>query len=330
MDGFAYVRADSIDAAIDAARGADVRYIGGGTNLLDLMKGGVEHAGTLVDITRLDDLARIEPTDGGGLRIGALVRNSDLASHDEVRTRYPLLSAALLAGASQQLRNMATTGGNLLQRTRCHYFVDTGFAACNKRNPGSGCAAIGGITRQHAILGASDACIATHPSDMCVALAALDAVVHVRGPSGARAIAFEDFHRLPGDTPERDTNLARGELITAIELPAKGFAARSHYLKLRDRASYAFALVSVAAALDTADDGTIRDARIALGGVAHKPWRARDAEKKLIGAKLDETTLAQAANAAVAGAKTQPGNAFKSKLAPAAIQRAVRIAGGLA
>ena len=330
MDGFAYVRADSIDAAIDAARGADVRYIGGGTNLLDLMKSGVEHAGTLVDITRLDDLARVENTEGGGLRIGALVRNSDLASHAEVRKRYPLLSAALLAGASQQLRNMATTGGNLLQRTRCHYFVDTGFAACNKRKPGSGCAALGGHNRQHAILGASDACIATNPSDMGVALAALEAVVRVRAPNGERTIAFEEFHRLPGDTPERDTNLAPGELITAVELPANGFATHWHYLKVRDRASFAFALVSVAAALDVADDGTIRDARIALGGVAHKPWRARETEKKLVGTRLNDATLVDAANAAVAGAKTYPGNAFKLKLAPAAIERAVRIAGGVA
>lgn len=330
MDGFAYVRAESIDAAIDAARGADVRYIGGGTNLLDLMKGGVEHAAVLVDITRLEALAHVADADGGGLRIGALVRNSDLASHPEVRTRYPLLSAALLAGASQQLRNMATTGGNLLQRTRCHYFVDTGFAACNKRNPGSGCAALGGFNRQHAILGASDACIATNPSDMSVALAALDAVVRVRGPSGERAIALEDFHRLPGDTPERDTNLARGELITGVELPANGFATHWHYLKLRDRASYAFALVAVAAALDMGEDGAIRDARIALGGVAHKPWRARDAEKKLVGGRLDDRTLADAAKAAVAGAKPQPGNAFKVKLAAAAIERALRVAGGLA
>jgi xanthine dehydrogenase YagS FAD-binding subunit len=330
MDGFAYVRADSVDAAIEAARGADVRYIGGGTNLLDLMKGGVEHAGTLVDITRIDDLARIENTENGGLRIGALVRNSDLASHREVRKRYPLLSAALLAGASPQLRNMATTGGNLLQRTRCHYFVDTGFAACNKRNPGSGCSAIGGINRQHAILGASDACIATHPSDMAVALAALDAVVRVRGSNGERTIAFEDFHRLPGDTPERDTNLARGELITAVELPASPFAEHFQYLKIRDRASYAFALVSVASALDVARDGTIRDARIALGGVAHKPWRAKETERKLIGSKPTDATLAQAANAAVVGAKPRSGNAFKTKLATAAIVRAVRDAGGLA
>jgi xanthine dehydrogenase YagS FAD-binding subunit len=247
-----------------------------------------------------------------------------------VRTRYPLLSEALLAGASQQLRNMATTGGNLLQRTRCHYFVDTGFAACNKREPGSGCAALEGYNRQHAILGASDACIATNPSDMSVALAALDAVVRVKGAHGERTIAFEDFHRLPGDTPERDTNLADGELITAVELPASGFAAHSHYLKLRDRASYAFALVSVATALDIGDDGTIRDARIALGGVAHKPWRAREAEQRLVGGRLTEAALADAANAALAGATPRAGNAFKMKLAPAAIVRAMRTAGGLA
>jgi xanthine dehydrogenase YagS FAD-binding subunit len=225
---------------------------------------------------------------------------------------------------------MATTGGNLLQRTRCHYFVDTGFAACNKRKPGSGCAAIGGVNRQHAILGASDACIATHPSDMAVALAALDASVRVRGPNGERTIAFEDFHRLPGDTPERDTNLAPGELITAVELPANGFAKHWDYLKIRDRASYAFALVSVAAALDVGDGGTIRDARIALGGVAHKPWRARETEKKLVGSKLTDASLADAAREAVAGAKPYSGNAFKVKLAPAAIERAVRNAGGLA
>jgi xanthine dehydrogenase YagS FAD-binding subunit len=225
---------------------------------------------------------------------------------------------------------MATTGGNLLQRTRCHYFVDTGFAACNKRKLGSGCAAIGGVNRQHAILGASDACIATHPSDMAVALAALDAVVRVRGPNGERTIAFEDFHRLPGDTPERDTNLAHGELIVAVELPANGFAEHWHYLKIRDRASYAFALVSVAAALDVAGDGTIRDARVALGGVAHKPWRARETERKLIGTRPTSATLADAAKASVADAKPYPGNAFKVKLAPAAIERAVRNAGGLA
>jgi xanthine dehydrogenase YagS FAD-binding subunit len=224
---------------------------------------------------------------------------------------------------------MATVGGNLLQRTRCHYFTDVGFASCNKRKPGSGCAALDGFNRQHAILGASKACIATNPSDMNVALAALDAVVRVQGPNGERTIAFDDFHRLPGDTPEHDTNLAPGELITAVELPPNGFAKHWHYLKLRDRASFAFALVAVAAALDLEGE-TVRDARIALGGVAHKPWRARETEKELIGKRLSADTLAAAANAAVADAKPYRDNAFKVKLAPAAIVRAASIAGGLA
>jgi len=329
MDAFSYVRPADVAEAVRAGGASDARYIGGGTNLLDLMKGNVERAGTLVDLTKLP-LADVTPIDGGGVRIGALVRNSDLASHAEVRKRYPLLSAALLNGASQQLRNMATVGGNLMQRTRCHYFTDIGFAACNKRKPGSGCAAIGGFNRQHAILGASPSCIATNPSDMNVALAALEAVVRVQGPNGERRIAFEDFHRLPGDTPERDTNLAPGELITSIDLPANGFAAHWHYLKVRDRASFAFALVAVAAALDIDDAGTVRDARIALGGVAHKPWRARETEKQLIGKRLDADLLATAANAAVADAKPHRDNAFKMKLAPAAIVRATRIAGGLA
>ena len=328
MDAFSYVRAADVDEAVRAGGASGARYIGGGTNLLDLMKEGVEHAVMLVDITRLP-LADVTPTEDGGLRIGALFRNSDLASNAEVRKRYPLLSAALLNGASQQLRNMATVGGNLLQRTRCHYFADTGFASCNKRKPGSGCAALDGFNRQHAILGASPACIATNPSDMNVALAALDAVVRVRGPNGERTIAFEDFHRLPGDTPERDTNLAPGELITAVDLPPSGFPKHWHYLKLRDRASFAFALVSVAAALDM-DGDTVRDARIALGGVAHKPWRARETEKQLIGKRLTADTLATAGNAAVADAKPHRDNAFKIKLAPAAIVRAAGIAGGLA
>ncbi len=328
MDAFSYVRAADLDAAVRAGSADGARYIGGGTNLLDLMKGGVERAGTLVDITHLP-LADVTPLDGGGLRIGALARNSDVANHAEVRKRYPLLSAALLAGASQQLRNMATVGGNLMQRTRCHYFTDTGFAACNKRKPGSGCAALDGFNRQHAIVGASAACIATNPSDMNVALAALDAVVRVRGPRGERTIAFDDFHRLPGTTPERDTNLAPGELITAVDLPAPGFAEHWHYLKIRDRASFAFALVSVAAALDIAN-GTVRDARIALGGIAPKPWRARETEKQLIGQPLSAALLASAANAALADAKPHRDNAFKVRLAPAAIVRAVGVAGGLA
>jgi xanthine dehydrogenase YagS FAD-binding subunit len=328
MDAFSYVRAADVDEAVRAGGARGARYIGGGTNLIDLMKGGVEHADTLVDVTHLP-LADVTDTADGGLRIGALVRNSDLASHAEVRKRYPLLGAALLNGASQQLRNMATVGGNLLQRTRCHYFTDVGFASCNKRKPGSGCAALDGFNRQHAILGASKACIATNPSDMNVALAALDAIVRVQGPNGERTIAFDDFHRLPGDTPEHDTNLAPGELITAVELPPNGFAKHWHYLKLRDRASFAFALVAVAAALDLEGE-TVRDARIAIGGVAHKPWRARETEKELIGKRLSADTLAAAANAAVADAKPYRDNAFKVKLAPAAIVRAASIAGGLA
>jgi xanthine dehydrogenase YagS FAD-binding subunit len=257
------------------------------------------------------------------------VTNSDLAADPRVRERYPVLSEAVLSGASGQLRNLATTGGNLLQRTRCFYFQDVS-KPCNKRALGSGCPAKEGEHANLAVLGWSEHCVATHPSDMAVALAALDAVVRVRGPNGERTIAFEDFHRLPGDTPERDTNLAGGELITAVELPANRFAEHWDYLKIRDRASYAFALVSVAAALDVAGDGAIRDARIALGGVAHKPWRARETERKLIGGKLTDATLADAAKTAVADAKPYPGNAFKVKLAPAAIERAVRNAGGLA
>ena len=313
------------EAAAAAARNPGAKFIAGGTNLLDLMKQGIEHPVHLVDVTRLP-LAEIRPLPDGGLRIGAMATNSDAANHPLVRKGYPLLSQALVSGASGQLRNMATVGGNLLQRTRCGYFYDTAFPACNKRNPGSGCAALEGYNRMHAILGASDKCIAVHPSDMAVALAALDAVVRVRGPKGERTIALRDFHRLPGDTPERDTNLEHGELITAIELPAAQFT-KAHYLKVRDRASYAFALVSVAAALDM-DGGTIRAARIALGGVAHKPWRAERTEQMLAGRSLDN--LADAAAAAVADAKSYPGNAFKVQLAQRAIVRAVRTAGGVA
>jgi xanthine dehydrogenase YagS FAD-binding subunit len=258
-----------------------------------------------------------------------LVRNSDAAADKEVRTRYPLLSQALLSGASPQLRNMATMGGNLLQRTRCHYFVDTGFSACNKRNPGSGCGARAGHHRNHAFLGTSEQCIATHPSDMSVALAALDATVIAHGVNGERRIAFEDFYRLPGNTPQYDTTLKAGELITAIELPAQGFADHSYYLKIRDRASFAFALVSVAVGLDM-DGDIVRDARIALGGVAHKPWRARATEQQLIGQRIAPDTVATAAKAVVADAKAGTENAYKLTLAPAAIVRAVRIAGGLA
>jgi xanthine dehydrogenase YagS FAD-binding subunit len=322
---FGYTRAAVPDEAIASGQDPNTRYLAGGTNLVDLMKGGVETPTRLVDVSRLP-LADIVALPDGGLRLGALARNSDTANQALVRTRYPLLAQAILAGASPQLRNAATNGGNLLQRTRCHYFYDTGFAHCNKRNPGSGCAALDGRNRMHAILGASERCVAVHPSDMAVALAALEAVVRVRGPHGERAIPFAEFHRLPGDTPQIDTNLAHGELIVAIDLPASPYAAASHYLKVRDRASYAFALVSVAAALDLHGD-TVRSARIALGGVAHKPWRAHAAEAVLAGHRLDEATLAAAAQAAVKDAKPLNENAFKVPLAQRAIVRAIRIAG---
>src|SRR4029453_8215757 len=281
MINFEYARASDVaDAIRQITAEPAAKFIAGGTNLVDLMKYDVERPVRLIDITHLP-LNNVEETENGGLRIGALVANSDLAYHPLIEKRYPLLSSAILAGASQQLRNMASTGGNLMQRTRCFYFYDVA-TPCNKREPGSGCSAINGVNRINAILGTSEACIATHPSDMCVVLAALDATVHVVGPAGARAIAFSDFHRLPDTTPQRDTNLAPDELITAIELPPKGFSANYSYLKIRDRLSYAFALVSVAAALEL-DGDTIKDARLALGGVAHKPWRSSAAEILLRG-----------------------------------------------
>ncbi|HEX4332723.1 MAG TPA: xanthine dehydrogenase family protein subunit M [Usitatibacter sp.] len=326
MEPFSYQRAQGVDDAI-AAIGPGTKFLAGGTNLLDLMKGGVEQPVKLVDITRLP-LARIEETQDGGLRIGAMVRNSDCAADARVRERYPLLTQAIVAGASPQLRNMATTGGNLLQRTRCYYFYDTAFAACNKRAPGSGCAALEGYNRNHAILGASDKCIATHPSDMCVALAALDATVVVRGGQGERRIPFARFHRLPGDTPQRDTDLEPGELIVAVDLPRAPWT-HSHYLKVRDRASYAFALVSVAAALDISD-GTVRDARIALGGVAHKPWRAQEAERALAGRRLDAAAIDAAAAACVHGARAHKHNAFKVPLARRSVARALANAAQMA
>ena len=273
---------------------ATSRFIAGGTNLLDLMKENISRPEHLIDITGLA-LHGVEATADGGVMIGALVSNADLAWHPLIEARYPLLSQAILAGASPQLRNMASTGGNLLQRTRCYYFYDASVP-CNKREPGSGCPARTGLNRIHAILGASEHCVATHPSDMCVALAALQARVHVEGRGGARVIEFADFHRLPGDTPERDNLLADDELITAIELPPDHLASHSHYLKIRDRASYAFALVSVAAALELAGD-TIVDARLALGGVAHKPWRDRAVEAALIGQAVSRETFSQAADA---------------------------------
>src|SRR5213595_167220 len=275
MNPFAYSRASDANQAVAEISGKPQgKFLGGGTNLIDLMKMGVETPTQLIDVNRLS-LAQIEELPSGkGLRIGALARNSDVAEHSLIRTRYPVLSEALLSGASPQLRNMATVGGNLLQRTRCYYFYDPAFPQCNKRHPGSGCGAIEGYNRIHAILGQSEQCIATNPSDMNVALAALDAVVRVRGPKAAREIPIAEFHRLPGNTPERDTNLGPDELVIAVDLPAMPFATHSHYLKVRDRASYAFALVSVAAILDVDPSKKIKAARVALGGVAHKPWRA--------------------------------------------------------
>jgi xanthine dehydrogenase YagS FAD-binding subunit len=326
MQSISYERARDVNHAIDLAREPGAKFIGGGTNLLDLYKSGIEKPVRLVDVSRLE-LGAIEELPDGGLRIGATVTNTALATHPLVRERYRLLSDALLNGATTQLRNMATVGGNLLQRTRCYYFADPAFAHCNKRDPGSGCDAMAGHQRIHAILGASPQCIATNPSDMSVALAALDAVVHLQGPDGARRVAIGDFHRLPEDQPQFDTVIRQGELITAVELPAPKFAQHAHYLKVRDRASYAFALVSVAAALDL-DGQTVRDLRIVLGGVAHKPWRALEAEKLLRGQALNAELLARAGAAAVAGAQPYPGNAFKVELAQRAVVRALQIAGG--
>jgi xanthine dehydrogenase YagS FAD-binding subunit len=319
MNPFHYTRASDVaDAIRQIAADPAAKFIAGGTNLIDLMKYDVEHPARLVDISHLP-LRSVEETSGGGLRIGALVPNSDLAYHPLIAQRYPLIASAILSGASQQLRNMASTGGNLVQRTRCFYFYDA-VTPCNKRQPGSGCSAISGINRINAILGTSEACIATHPSDLCVALAALEAIVHVVGPAGARTIAFPDFHRLPGNTPQRDTNLEPNEIITAIELPPKGFGANYSYLKIRDRLSYAFALVSVAAALEL-DGDTIREARLALGGVAHKPWRVTAAEAALRGQRPDSGAFAQAADLVLRGAKGYGHNSFKIGLARRAIVR---------
>jgi xanthine dehydrogenase YagS FAD-binding subunit len=321
MIDFEYARASDVaDAVRRIASDPTAKFIAGGTNLIDLMKGNVERPSRLIDISRLP-LKTVEKTAAGGVVIGALVPNSDLSYHPLIEQQYPLLASAIRAGASQQLRNMASTGGNLLQRTRCYYFYDTA-TPCNKREPGSGCSAIKGLNRMHAILGTSDACIATHPSDMCVGLAALEAKVHVMGPGGERTIVFEDFHRLPGETPHLDTNLHPDEIVTTIELPARGFATNYTYLKIRDRLSYAFALVSVAAALEL-DGGTITEARLALGGVAHKPWRDPAAEAALRGQAGDQTSFARAADLLLRDAKGFAHNAFKIDLARRAIVRAL-------
>jgi xanthine dehydrogenase YagS FAD-binding subunit len=326
MINFRYERAgDVADAVRLIAGNPDAKFLAGGTNLIDLMKMDVERPTTLIDITRLP-LKQVEGTPEGGLRIGALVRNTDLAYHPLVESRYPVLVSAIMAGASQQLRNAASTGGNLVQRTRCAYFYDT-TTACNKREPGSGCAAIGGHNRMHAILGASESCIAVFPSDMAVALAILDAKIFVTGASGDRVIAIADFHRLPGDTPQRDNNLNAGEIITAVELPPKGFPTNYTYLKIRDRLSYAFALVSVAVGLEL-DGDTIKEGRFAVGGVAHKPWRDPQAEAALNGEKANAATFARAADVLLRGAKGYAHNTFKIDLARRAIVRALTQAAG--
>src|SRR5437763_1995365 len=319
MKPFRYERASNASTAVAMlAQASTGAFLGGGTNLVDLMKLGVSKPEFPIDVAHLP-YDRIELLPDGRIRIGAAVRNSDLAADRTIRARYPMLSQALLAGASGQLRNMATTGGNLLQRTRCVYFQDVS-KPCNKREPGSGCPARDGYHRNLAILGASEACIATHPSDMAVAMVALDAVVRVLGPNGERTIPLTSFHRLPGDEPQRDTVLEHGELITAIDLPPLSFATHSHYRKVRDRASYAFALVSVAAAIDVAD-GVVRDVRIAFGGVAHVPWRASKAEAILRGAAATEEIFRRAAEAELADAQPLRGNAFKVSLARSILVR---------
>lgn len=323
MINFQYVRASSQKAAIDAmVKDPAAMFVAGGTNLIDLMKKGVQNPQKLIDITRLP-LNNIEKQ-GTALRIGALSLNSDVSEHELVLRHQPLLSLALKAGASAQLRNMATVGGNMLQRTRCPYFYNTDMP-CNKRQPGSGCGALKGYNRMHAIFGASENCIAVHPSDMCIALAALDATVVVNNAKGERRIPFAEFHRLPGTQPEKDNTLQRGELITAVHIPDNNLQKKYHYIKVRDRASYAFALVSVAAALEL-DGNNIKDVRLAMGGVAHKPWRLRTAEQFLKGKAATEANFKQAADVAMKDAKGYGYNNFKLKLAPATIVETLTVA----
>lgn len=322
MKPFAFSRAETLAEALKLGAVAGTKFIAGGTNLLDLMKEGVEEPNRLVDITRVP-LSIVKATPEGGVMIGALARNSDTANHPLIRQNYPLLSQAIFAGASAQIRNMATNGGNLMQRTRCAYFYDIA-TPCNKREPGTGCSAIEGLNRHHAILGWSKECVAVHPSDMCVALVALDASVRLQKTNGeGRGFPIADFHRLPGDNPEKDNNLAPRELITHITLPKSPFAGKSYYLKVRDRASYAFALVSVAAALETDKAGKILQARIAMGGVAHRPWRSIEAEAVLIGRTADETAFKAAAEAAMKDAKPLAHNGFKVDMGRRAIVRAL-------
>jgi xanthine dehydrogenase YagS FAD-binding subunit len=326
MKTFDYVRPATIREAVAAASEPGAAYLAAGTNLLDLMKGGVSRPSRLVDISHLPDLDHIEDLAGGGVRIGALVRNAELARDRAFARRFPAVAEALLSGASAQLRNAATVGGNLLQRTRCAYFYDAA-SACNKRDPGSGCDARGGDNRLHAVLGWNETCIATHPSDFCVPLVALDAVVEIEGKTGRREIPLEKFHRLPGDAPEHETVLEPGEMIVAVRLPAEaaGFAAHARYLKVRERTSYAFAVVSAAAALRVEGD-RIMDARLALGGVAAKPWRAREAEVILTGTRVDGAPFQRAAEAALADAKPSGDNGFKIELARRIAARALSLA----
>lgn len=316
MNNFSFAQASDPGSALkmysENSASGTVRFLAGGTNLVDLMREGIDQPQSLIDITRLP-LAEVQELQDGGVRVGAMVRNSHLAANELIGQKYPLISQAILMGASAQLRNMATTGGNLMQRTRCYYFYD-GAAHCNKRSPVSGCDAIGGFNRIHAVLGSSEQCIATHPSDMCVAMAALDAQVNISGPAGERSVSFVDFHRLPGDTPDRDTNLQPGELITSIDLPVTSANLHSRYRKVRDRASYAFAIVSVAAAL-AIEDGYIRRIHLSLGGVAHKPWRAQAAERFLQNKEATRQNLVRAAAVELAPAIPRKYNAFKIELA---------------
>jgi xanthine dehydrogenase YagS FAD-binding subunit len=328
MTPFSYSRARDTVEAIQLGAAYRAKYLGGGTNLIDLMRETVERPAALVDVTGLSD--RIEESDDGGLLIGAAAKNSAVAEHLAVRQRYPVLAKAILAGASAQIRNMATVGGNILQRTRCTYFYDEDGSRCNKRTPGEGCDAIDGLNRIHAILGASSACVATHPSDMCVALAALDATVHLQGPGGARIVPLADFHTLPGEHPEIETVLQPGELVTAVALPPLSVAARSNYRKVRDRASYAFALISVAAVLEI-EGGAVKDVRLALGGVAAKPWRAHKAESLLRGGPATEQAFMAAAEAELADAAPLHGNGFKVELAKRTLIAVLSaLAGGVA
>ncbi len=324
MEAFQYRDANSVETAISSnAAQPDGKFVAGGTTLIDLMKLNVETPRVLVDINHLP-LTQVESTSDGGVRIGAMVRNSDLANHQLIKERYPVLSQALLSGASPQLRNMATTGGNLLQRTRCYYFRDTAYTACNKRNPGSGCAAMDGYNRIHAVLGTSEHCIATHPSDMAVAMMALDAVVHTQTAKDERTIPLTEFYRLPGNTPNIENVLQPYELITYVTLPPVPTGSRSYYLKLRDRASYEFALAS-AAVIVQLNSGNIQKAQVALGGVGTVPWRSREAEQALRGKPANDHTFRDAAQAALAGARPLHDNAFKVKLAQLCLTRALRV-----